>query len=122
MIVPYSLFTNFMEWFLANISKITERSVMQLCTKHLYGHFADRHTHTHTHRRTDGRDRFYYLDRVADTGGKNLSINSEPTVIVAYFHKIIVVSCKMRFFNCCKLHPSLSPRLPPIHHIYSIQY
>ncbi len=30
------------------------------------------HTHTHTHRETDGRDRFYYLDRVADAGGNNV--------------------------------------------------
>ena len=26
-----------MEWFSANISKIIEHSLMQLCTKHLYG-------------------------------------------------------------------------------------
>ncbi len=38
----------------------------------------DRHTHahTHTHTHTHTPDRFYYLDRVADAGGKNLFSNN----------------------------------------------
>ncbi len=42
----------------------------------------DRQTHTHT----EGQDRFYYLDRVADAGGNNnhFELVSQHIEVVAY--------------------------------------